>query len=153
MAYFGEGNGTILLSRVACKSNETTLLDCRHNEEPNIDKCEHRNDTGVGCNDSERLKPNITATVNYTPDPGTDVTISWELQNATLDEPSVFEVYCMNENHRVTPPNFVNNKTYSVEIVGVLPSTNYNCCVSAVYGPFATRQSCALIGTYVSIRI
>ena len=137
-ARFGRGVGPITLDNVACTSSEMSLLACRHNK-LFMHNCNHREDAGVRCNnDSERIK-NITANAIATSSASAvTVSLSWELQNTTLDEPLRFEVECLNERHRVTRPDFVNNKTNSTDLFGLLPSSHYNCCVSAVYGLYAT---------------
>ena len=101
--------------------------------------CKHDKDAGVRCNNEERLT-NISVDIIATSltNGMTTVNVSWQLQNTTLDEPSVFEVECFNDLHKITPFNFVHNKTYATQIVGFVPSTSYNCCVSAVYGEYAT---------------
>ena len=120
------------------------LLACHHNALFSHN-CNHQEDAGVRCNnDSERIK-NITANAITTSSASAvTVFLSWELQNATLDEPLRFEVECLNEIHRVSLPDFVGNKTYSADLFGLLSSSHYNCCVSAVYGLYTTsrRKKC-----------
>jgi hypothetical protein len=41
----------------------------------------------------------------------------------------------------------VNTTTFSAELLGLLPSTSYNCCVSAVYGSHPARAVCTEIAT------
>ena len=45
VAYFGAGEGQIVLDNVRCNGNETRLVDCS-NEIPN---CQHSEDVGVIC--------------------------------------------------------------------------------------------------------
>ena len=148
-AHFGPGVGQIALDELGCASIEMSLLACphrrlfRHN-------CNHSDDAGVNCTGDERLKSvnvNIIPSYMSLTSTLTMVSISWELHNITLDEPRWFEVECLNERHRVTQPDFVDNKTNSTDLFGLLPSSHYNCCVSAVYGLYATsrRMKCTPI--------
>ena len=47
-AYFGMGNGPILLADVFCSGNEASLLDCNRNTF-GVLTCNHFNDAGVTC--------------------------------------------------------------------------------------------------------
>ena len=145
-AHFGQGVGDIVLDDVRCSSNETSLLVCPHRR-LFMNNCNHNEDAGVNCTGYERLK---SVNVNIIPSYmslTSMVSISWELHNTTLDEPRWFEVECLNERHRVTQPDFVDNKTNFTDLFGLLPSSHYNCCVSAVYGLYATsrRKKCTPI--------
>ena len=139
----------IALDNVRCTSNEETLLTCRHRG-LFVEDCDHNEDAGVMCDDSERLV-NITANVISTSNAMTTVSVSWELQNTTLDEPWLFEVECFNDFHKVTPLGIVHNRSYTTQTVGLVSPTTYNCCVSAVYGVYAT--SLRTICTPVDIRL
>ena len=125
-AYFGQGTGAIVLDDVNCDSSGdmTTLLECGHRQ-LFTHNCNHEEDAGVRCRDDRRLK-NVSATVT-----NTDVRISWELKDNVHDRPSFFEVECSNERHSTT--TLENNQTFTTQLGGLLPSTPYNCCVSAVY--------------------
>ena len=46
-AHFGEGSGDIYLGDVSCGGNETSLLHCQANINPN--DCSHSEDAGVRC--------------------------------------------------------------------------------------------------------
>lgn len=47
-AFFGEGEGTIVLDDVRCSGNETNLADCGHREIL-TSNCGHAEDVGVSC--------------------------------------------------------------------------------------------------------
>ena len=47
-AYFGEGQGPILLDNVRCTGLEHELIDCPHND-LGIHDCIHNEDAGVAC--------------------------------------------------------------------------------------------------------
>ena len=48
-AYYGWGNGPILLSNVRCSGNETFIWDCEHRGWKNDRDCHHGEDSGVDC--------------------------------------------------------------------------------------------------------
>lgn len=50
-AYYGEGEGPILLDNVNCEGNETSIADCESNPIGEND-CTHREDAGVECEES-----------------------------------------------------------------------------------------------------
>ena len=47
-AYFGEGNGLILLDNVNCNGRESNIFDCSYSNFGEHD-CEHHEDAGVVC--------------------------------------------------------------------------------------------------------
>lgn len=53
-AYFGMGNGPILLSDVFCSGNEASLLDCNRNMF-GVLSCNHFSDAGVTCESKLKL--------------------------------------------------------------------------------------------------
>lgn len=48
-AFFGEGTGPILLDRVQCRGNESTLLECASEQELGQHNCRHHQDASVIC--------------------------------------------------------------------------------------------------------
>jgi len=50
-AYFGEGNGHILLDDVMCFGNEVSLLSCPRKNDKKLfsSNCDHAEDAGVIC--------------------------------------------------------------------------------------------------------
>ena len=46
-AFFGQGNGTILLDDVACSGTEAKLTTCSY--DPSTVDCSHGEDAGVRC--------------------------------------------------------------------------------------------------------
>ena len=47
-AYYGQGNGTILLDDVRCTGNEADIKDCSHRSWT-TNNCRHEEDVGVLC--------------------------------------------------------------------------------------------------------
>lgn len=47
-AFFGQGNGPILISRVQCSGSESSLLDCYWSASA-TSSCSHAEDAGVTC--------------------------------------------------------------------------------------------------------
>ena len=132
-AYFGQGRGRINLDDVNCDSTEMTLLEC---DTLFIHNCHHQEDASVRCT---RLK-NINASVIDISCMFTTVSISWELQNNTVDEPNLFEVECSSERHSIMI--LESSHTFTTELGGLLSSIFYDCCVSAVYSSYPTKKLC-----------
>ena len=108
-----------------CDGLETTLLQCHHNGLFRHN-CYHFEDAGISCGErEERLLSVGVDIINVH-----TVSITWRLQNSTLDWPSLYLVECFSPGHRVEMS--VNN-SLRVQLMGLIPSTTYNCCVSAVY--------------------
>ena len=53
-AFFGAGNGSILLDDVVCSGSEDTILQCTHNSFEFHD-CGHDEDVGVHCSESGKI--------------------------------------------------------------------------------------------------
>ena len=53
-AFFGAGNGSILLDDVVCSGSENTILQCRHSSIGSHD-CEHDEDVSVDCSESGKI--------------------------------------------------------------------------------------------------
>ena len=122
------GVGSTVLDNFQCQSNESSLLHCSHQEYNSSHNCSVRENAAatVRC----KRKPNLTiisANVSNTPT-ASSVLITWELRNATVDRPRSFKVECSSEQH-YTEISVNNNMT---SLRGLLPSTPYNCCISAV---------------------
>ena len=62
-----------------------------------------------------------------------------------MDEPTSFDVKCSNEQHGITLS--VSGQNSTTHLVGLLPSTSYNCCVSAVYELYRSDGVCVKINT------
>ena len=125
----------MMLDNANCTGTETTLLNCsRHELVPvNNNHCNHNSDISVRCilREDQRLK-NITIDVEIISAPSNVHTytalISWMLYNTTMNEPSSFDIKCSNEWHGIAMS--VNGQTFTTHLLGLLPITSYNCCVS-----------------------
>ena len=126
-----------MLDNVRCNSREMALLECGHNG-LFTHNCGHGEDAGVRCRDDQRLSH--IKNINVSIVSSTTISISWELQNNTVDEPNLFEVECFSERHSTTILEA--NQTFITQLGGLLPSTPYNCCVSAVYELYTTKKLC-----------
>ena len=112
-----------MLDNVGCDTREITLLQCNHGG-LRTHNCRHHEDAGVKCSEHEERLLNISVDVHT-------ALITWRLQNSTLRWPTSYIVKCFNERHHTEMS--VNN-AFSVQLMGLIPSAPYNCCVSAVYG-------------------
>ena len=75
------------------------------------------------------------------------VLIMWKWQNNSMiqNQLNSFQIECFNDHHHIGMS--VNSTSLSVELFGLLPSTSYNCCVSAVNGSYTARDVCTEIAT------
>ena len=129
-AHFGQGSGqAIVLDNVRCDSSEMALLQCSHNGLFRHN-CNHREDAGVECSEEKERLLHISVNVISVH----TVSINWELQNITLRQPNSYKAECFSEAHHIEMS--VNNTTFNIQLMGLLPSISYNCCVSAVYGSY-----------------
>ena len=155
-AHFGQGRGCIALDNVRCDASETILFECNHNGLFEHD-CRHREDAGVRCTgdvDSSLLSESVTnVSVNMTSiisTHGTNlytVLITWKLQNTSRYryQPDSFQIECFSHPHRIEMSVNYTLATFSIHLVGLLPSILYNCCVSAVYESYTAKGVCITI--------
>lgn len=83
----------------------------------------------VRCTNDQRVK-NISATVSNALHSVKTVVVSWE-QNTTVEEPTSFEIECRNSHYSLVTS--VSHHRTTSQLMGLLPSSSYTCCVSAVY--------------------
>ena len=53
-AYYGQGNGSVILDNVQCTGNEVSIFSCSHNSIGYHD-CSHSDDAGVVCHKGEDI--------------------------------------------------------------------------------------------------
>ena len=134
-----------MLGNVDCNGEESTLLECdNHNY-----NCRHNEDVSVRCilREDQRVK-NITLDVDVINAPSTGVhtaLISWILYNSTADEPNSFDIKCFNKHHSLAM--LAGGQNFTTHLLGLLPLTSYNCCVSAVYELYVADGICIEIET------
>ena len=134
-----------MFKNVGCKGGESKLLDCTYR----ISDCGHNKDVSVQCilREDQRVK-NITLDVNVVSAPaGTLHTafVSWILHNTTAEEPNSFDVKCFNKHHSLAM--LAGGQNFTTHLLGLLPLTSYNCCVSAVYELYVADGTCIEIET------
>ena len=143
------------MDNVDCNGTEPTLLECDQNE-LFMHNCRHREDAGVRCTgdvDSSFLSEIImNISVNTTSIISTQginsytVLITWKLQNISRYQPNSYQTECFNDQHCIEM--LVNNE-FSVQLMGLLPSNSYNCCVSAVYESYTALAKGVCIETAI----
>ena len=143
-AWYGPGQGDIILDNVRCVGSEATLLECKHNELFRHN-CVHREDAGVKCIGDEEIRKNISVRMSTSRVSVHTALITWMPQNTTQYQPSSYKIECFSSQHQIKM--VVNNATFSLELVGLLTSTTYNCCVSAMYGSYTARRVCTETAT------
>ena len=138
---------------VGCNGSEMILLDCEH-DGLLIHDCFHSEDAGVRCTgglDSNfslqsvknimNVSVNLTSVISIQGINLYTVLITWKLQKRSYQlQPSMYQIECLSNQHRIAMS--VNNTTFSVQLVGLLPSTSYNCCVSATYKAYMPKGIC-----------
>ena len=72
------------------------------------------------------------------------IEITWQ-QNTTVAEANIFEVKCYNDRHSIEIT--VSRDTTTTELGGLLHSSTYSCCVSAVYDLYTARSVCTEVET------
>ena len=151
-ARFGQGTGPIALDDVQCNtSSDRQLLEC-----PNwgfyVENCGHSEDAGVSC-----ILNRVDGTLSATPWPvnvlnttySAIVLLTWEQSSVAGDRPSSFRAECKSQFHSssMTLSN-MNDQSFTTPLGGLLPSTSYNCCVSAVYDTMHMSEgACMLVET------
>ena len=144
-AFFGRGIGRIVLDNVKCDSREEALLECGHRGFF-VANCGHGKDAGVRCHSDQKLQSINTKLLNVSTTNGASaVLISWKLQNISLDKPLLYYVKCLNEWHNIVLS--VSNETYTTQLEGLLPATQYSCCVLAAYESYTAKGICNEIET------
>ena len=133
-------NIPFMMSRVNCApETDDTLLECRHNTYSNA-YCHRR--AGVRCNVSQRIMSVRAARLDTAVATATSsVEITWQ-QNTTVAEANIFEVKCYNDVVRHSIEITVSSDTTTTDLGGLLHSSRYTCCVSAVYDFYTARSVC-----------
>ena len=157
---YGPGQGEILLDDVNCNGREPALLACPHRG-LFVHNCIHIEDAGARCSrdldssspseDVTNVNVNITNTVSIQGISLYTVLVTWKWQNNSVIQYQLnsFQIECFSDRHRIEMS--VNSTTFSIELLGLLPSTSYNCCVSAVYGLYMARGVCTETTTITDI--
>ena len=142
-ADYGPGDGPIWLDNVRCNPlRDMSLLECPHRPTP-VNSCNHTRDAGVQCRDDQGEVKTISATII---NPVHTLMITWSLGNSTrAGAPIMFKIECFSEKHRIAIT--VSNQTSTTNLEGLLPSTSYACCVSAVYKLYTARRICTEVET------
>ena len=153
-AYFGQGTGPIVLDDVECNPTvHRRLLECPSLIGPLQHNCNHFEDAGVACSGLKRVEGNVSVSPVGVPS-AVEVLLTWKQGNSQEQNGhSSFRVECTSRLHSVTV-SVVRNQSFTTPIGGLLPSTSYNCCVSALYEKGYTGEgTCILIETQTSTTI
>ena len=134
-----------MFKNVGCVGGESKLLDCANRSSD----CGHNKDVSVQCilREDQRVK-NITLDVRVVSAPAGTVHaafISWILHSTTAEEPNSFDVKCYNKYHSLAM--LASGQNFTTHLLGLLPLTFYNCCVSAVYELYVADGTCIEIET------
>ena len=116
-----------------------TLLQCDHNV-LFVHNCHHYEDAGIRCSEElgdERLLNISVDIINV----HTGL-ITWNIQNSTQHWFTSYVVKCFSEYEGHHIEMSASNSTFSVQLVGLFPSTPYNCCVSALYESYIYTRAC-----------
>ena len=147
--YFGQENRpvTVMFTNVGCEPDrDMTILECCKRRQPTGPK--HCLSAGVWCRDDQLVK-NVSATLINTLTTGSTLThhivlVIWQLQRnssrTTAAVPHSFEVRCFNEMHSIKIS--VSSTTFTTHVGGLLRSSYYTCCVSAVYETYTAKGAC-----------
>ena len=118
------------------------LLDCPSRFQHN---CFHSEDAGVACSGLKRVEGNTS--VSPVEEPSTMYTEEQRNNSQEQNGHSSFRVECTSRFHSVTV-SVVSNQSFITPVGGLLPSTSYNCCVSALYeNGYTGEGTCMLIET------
>ena len=133
-----------MFGNVRCNRMESELLKCGHNMSSN---CGHSKDVSVRCilREDQRVK-NMTVSVDVTntntPSTVHTTLISWMLYDTTMNKPTLFDMECSNINERYSIIMSVSGQDFAIQLMGLLPLTSYNCCVSTVYELYRAEGVC-----------
>ena len=144
-AAFGRGNGTILLYQVRCIVEwYYEIIHCPAFYYPW--NCDHGEDAGVKCNNETLIHSVNASMVNSLNTMNLSTFITWERSSRTNEDVTSYKVECYSEDHSAAVT--VNKETQNVTLAGLLPSTSYSCCVSAIYHHIYTAKgTCAVVST------
>ena len=124
---------------------ESKLFECSYEPPSDSPNCGRNRVVSVRCilREDQRVK-NMTVSANVidtnTPSNVHTALISWMLYDTTMDEPTSFDIECSNERHSITMS--VSGQDSTAHLMGLLPLTSYNCCVSAVYELYRAEGMC-----------
>lgn len=137
-----------MINEVNCDSSKKALLNCSYVRLPSGEYGHCGSAAGVSCSGEQLRVKNVNAAIVDTPCTTYAVLISWELHSGAPHNPSSFSVQCFNQQHRIEL--FVNDGNLTqITVRGLLSSTSYNCCVSAIYY-YETGRRCTSSEIFLS---